>query len=109
MQNTITLSLEAEKKIKEVLENKAEKTFFYIELKSGGCAGFVCNFKFVSKIQEKDIVMEQNGIKFAISKQALAITKGSTIEFVQTLMGFYFSINVPNAEETCSCGSSFSI
>ncbi len=109
MQGAITLSPQAEKKIKDVLKNKAGEDFFYIELKSGGCAGFICNFKFLNKIQSEDIIIEQNGIKIAISKQALEIIKGATVEFVQTLMGFHFSINVPNAEETCSCGSSFSI
>ncbi len=109
MQNTIILSPEAEKRIQNVLKNKTEENFFYIDLKSGGCAGFVCNFKFVNKVKKEDIIMEQNGIKIATSPQALGIIKGATVEFVQTLMGFHFSINVPNADETCSCGSSFSI
>jgi len=56
-----------------------------------------------------DKVVEHNGLKVFIDLKSALYLAGSTIDYVEGLMGAGFKINNPNARSTCGCGESFQV
>lgn len=44
-----------------------------------------------------------------IDEVSLDLLNGSVVNFVDDLMGAYFTIENPNARSSCGCGTSFSL
>lgn len=55
-------------------------------------------------------VFEQGGAKVVVDSDSLAFVKGAQVDFSQELIRSSFQVlNNPQAQQGCSCGSSFSI
>jgi iron-sulfur cluster assembly protein len=57
--------------------------------------------------QEYDTLVEIDGVRLVIDPTSLMYVGGSTIDYVDSLMGGGFRIDNPNAVSTCGCGASF--
>ena len=57
---------------------------------------------------EDDIITDYSGVQVAVDPSSAQLLDGATLDFKDGLQGAGFSINNPNAERTCGCGSSFS-
>jgi iron-sulfur cluster insertion protein len=77
-------------------------------VQGGGCSGMEYGFTFDEEKNEDDFELplseERLVLIDATSMQYLA---GATIDFKEDLSGARFSIENPNAESSCGCGSSF--
>ena len=74
----------------------------------GGGAGFQYGFSFDESRDESDTMVEKNGIKLVVDPMSIQYVLGAEIDFQEDLQGARFVIKNPNANTTCSCGSSFS-
>lgn len=114
---TLSISVSAINRISELMieeENPNLKLRVYIT--GGGCAGFQYGFMFDETARADDIYIEAandeaQGKKVTIAVDPLSLTylDGANIDFVENIRGAHFKITNPNAQTTCSCGSSFSI
>ncbi|MEK7245013.1 MAG: iron-sulfur cluster assembly accessory protein, partial [Pseudomonadota bacterium] len=75
----------------------------------GGCSGFQYGFKLDSERAAEDRVFEQGGVKVIVDETSLDLLNGSTLDFVEDLVGSYFKMTTPQAVSTCGCGTSFSV
>ncbi|MFO7320879.1 MAG: iron-sulfur cluster insertion protein ErpA [Chloroflexota bacterium] len=73
----------------------------------GGCSGMQYGMAFEEQPREFDCVVEEDGVRLLIDPTSLMYLKGSTIDYVDSLMGGGFRIDNPNAVSTCGCGHSF--
>src|SRR5215831_17373381 len=73
----------------------------------GGCSGLQYGMSFVDQPEEFDTLIEQDGVRLVIDPTSIMYIGGSTIDFVDSLMGGGFRIDNPNAVSTCGCGHSF--
>jgi iron-sulfur cluster assembly accessory protein len=73
----------------------------------GGCSGMQYGMAFVEDPQEWDTVLESHGVRLVVDPTSAMYLEGSTIDFVDSLMGGGFRINNPQAVATCGCGHSF--
>ncbi|MCC7017677.1 MAG: iron-sulfur cluster insertion protein ErpA [Rhodospirillales bacterium] len=80
-----------------------------VTVSGGGCSGFQYAFKLDSTRAAEDRVFEQGGVTVVVDETSLDLVKGSTLDFVEDLVGSYFKMTNPNAVSTCGCGSSFSV
>ena len=87
-------------------ENNAMHLRVYVT--GGGCAGFQYGFSFDETKDESDTMVEKNGVKLVVDPMSMQYLMGSEIDFQEDLQGARFVIKNPNANTTCSCGSSFS-
>ncbi len=108
MNNKIEFTLSAQDHINKILLLENSK-FFRITVLGGGCAGFQYKFDFAQKANDDDIIYEYNKAKILIDKTSIELIKGSTIDYVNELIGSSFKISNPQASSSCGCGTSFSI
>lgn len=105
----ITLTENAVVKIKELL---AEENNPNIKLRTfvqgGGCSGFQYGFTFDEEQNEDDFVISEGGVELLVDSMSAQYLQGAKIDYKEELMGSSFSIDNPNAQTTCGCGSSFS-
>lgn len=78
-------------------------------VQGGGCSGFQYGFTFDEDQNEDDFLIEKNGAKILVDAMSMQYLEGAVIDYKEDLMGASFSIQNPNAQSTCGCGSSFSI
>lgn len=74
----------------------------------GGCSGFEYSFSFVTIVGLDDTVFEQGGAKLVVDQASLGLLSGSTLNYIDNLMGTMFVVENPNATSGCGCGNSFS-
>lgn len=105
----LTLTENAVQKIKELL---AEENNPNLKLRSfvqgGGCSGMQYGFTFDETQNEDDFVIENDGIAVLVDSMSMQYMNGASIDYKDDLMGSSFSIDNPNAQTSCGCGSSFS-
>lgn len=104
----ITITDNAINKIKDLLleENNPNiklRTF----VQGGGCSGMQYGFTFDELQNEDDFVVGSNGVEILVDSMSAQYMQGATIDYKEDLMGSSFSIDNPNAQTTCGCGSSF--
>jgi iron-sulfur cluster assembly accessory protein len=104
--STIAVTSRAAGRIKSVL---GEKVGLRVAVDGGGCSGFQYSFSLADAVESDDVVVEQEGVKVLVDPASLEIIKGSTLDFVDDLMGQSFRMENPNAKSNCGCGTSFSI
>ncbi len=80
-----------------------------VSVAGGGCSGFQYGFSLDDQRHDDDLVFQRHGVALVIDDTSLELLKGSEIDFVEDLMGSYFTIKNPQASSTCGCGSSFSV
>jgi iron-sulfur cluster insertion protein len=79
-------------------------------VQGGGCSGFSYGFAFDEVVNEDDFeVNVDSKFKVLIDAMSMQYLQGAVIDYKEELMGSSFTINNPNAQTSCGCGSSFSI
>lgn len=104
----ITLTLEAEQKIRELMQQDNETVGLRIYVRGGGCHGYQYGMAFESKIAEDDTVIEKGDLKIILDSQSAPLLQGAEVEYLDSVQGSGFSLKNPQAKTTCGCGSSFS-
>jgi iron-sulfur cluster assembly accessory protein len=73
----------------------------------GGCSGLQYGMAFESQARDMDTIIEAHGLKVYVDPVSLDYLYGSSIDYVDNLMGGGFRIENPNAVAACGCGQSF--
>jgi len=95
---------------KEILaQNKKEGFGLRIGISSGGCSGLSYKIDFEEKPEEKDKVLEFEGLKVFVDPKAYLYLQNVEVGFHSDLMSSSFTFTNPDAKATCGCGTSFSV
>jgi iron-sulfur cluster insertion protein len=109
-QGLVRLSENAARRIVALRDQEGEPTLMLrIAVEGGGCSGFTYKFSFEADKHDDDVVVERDGAAVVIDAMSLPYMAGSEIDYIDELMGAYFSIKNPNATASCGCGTSFSV
>ena len=106
----ITITEQAVAKIQDILaeeHNPAIKLRVFVQ--GGGCSGMQYGFTLDETQAEDDWDLDINGVHVLVDSMSGGYLQGATIDYKETEMGSSFSIDNPNAQTTCGCGSSFNI
>jgi len=109
MNDTVTMTSNAARRIKEILASEPDKRALRVAVNGGGCSGFQYEFALEAKRNEDDTVIEKDGATVVIDSTSLLYMGGSEIDFADDLIGQAFKVKNPNATASCGCGTSFSI
>ena len=114
MENAVTLTESAEKKLLETFQEEGKSTDTHhlrVGVASGGCSGLQYYMEIHKKEDrdETDEVTTYNGIEVVVDRQSFFYLLGSQLNFSSGLNGKGFEWSNPNANRTCGCGESFSL
>lgn len=105
----ITLTESAITKIAEVLLDEPKNSRLRMYVQGGGCAGFSYGFTIDDEQNEDDFEIPAGDTTVLVDSMSVQYLQGATVDFTEDLQGSRFSINNPQAQSTCGCGSSFSV
>lgn len=105
----ITLTDKAITELKDLMASQ-EKTdaALRVWVAGGGCSGLSYGMALDDgEPEEGDNVYTQDNVKVYVDPLSLQYMDGSTVDYVDDVLGGGFKIDNPNAVQSCGCGSSF--
>jgi iron-sulfur cluster insertion protein len=105
----IDLQESAVAKLRELIEEEGNPDLkLRIFVQGGGCSGMQYGFTFDEEQNEDDFNLEIAGVGLLVDSMSAQYLQGAKIKYTEDAMGASFSIDNPQAQTTCGCGSSFS-
>jgi iron-sulfur cluster assembly accessory protein len=95
-------------RIRTIVASDAAASALRISVNGGGCSGFQYDFSLATP-QPDDIAIAKDGATVLVDPMSLPFIAGSTLDFVDDLMGQSFRMQNPQAKSSCGCGTSFSL
>ncbi len=105
----IALTDNAASKVAELISAEGDESLaLRVAVRPGGCSGFSYEMFFDSDRADDDLVTEKAGVRVVVDPSSAQLLTGATLDYKDGLQQAGFSIDNPNAQRTCGCGSSFS-
>ena len=105
----ITLTDNAATKVSELIEAENEAGLaLRVAVRPGGCSGFSYEMFFDSEVAADDLTAQYSGVSVIVDPSSAQLLSGAVLDYKDGLQEAGFSIDNPNAQRTCGCGSSFS-
>ena len=98
----------AAQKIRALQAKHPEADGLRVSVHGGGCSGLQYDFG-MDTLHPRDHVIEHAEARVMIDPKSLIYLRGSTFDYVKTLMTEEFQIDNPNASSSCGCGVSFNV
>lgn len=107
--NQVNITDAAFSQVKDIIANDSDLAGVSLRVfvQGGGCSGMEYGFTFDTDVNDDDFTFEQNDVKVLIDSMSMTYLAGATINYIEDLQGSRFSIDNPQAQSTCGCGSSF--
>lgn len=104
----IDLQESAVSKLKELIAEEGNPDLkLRIFVQGGGCSGMQYGFTFDEEQNEDDFNLDIEGVGLLVDSMSAQYLQGAKIKYTEDAMGASFSIDNPQAQTTCGCGSSF--
>lgn len=104
----IQVTPKAVERIRQILAKEGVSGGLRLAVQGGGCSGFSYQFKIETRERPSDHVFPFDGVTVVIDPKSLVLLDGLTLDYKESLIQSGFVIDNPNAQKTCSCGTSFS-
>ncbi len=105
----VLLTASAARRVAQILSDEAPGSALRVGVDGGGCSGFQYTYDIAAGHEPDDLVLQRDGATVLIDQVSLEYLRGSSIDFVDDLMGQAFKIKNPQATASCGCGTSFAI
>jgi len=104
----VVLTDVAAAKVKSLIASEGrDDLVLRIAVQPGGCSGLRYQLELDDRSFDGDVVSEFDGVKVAIDKMSAPYLNGAQIDFTDTISQQGFTIDNPNASNSCACGDSF--
>ena len=103
---TLTETAAAKVKVLMAEEPEGEVGVLRVAVQGGSCSGLEYALGFDERALEGDVVAEQHGVQIVIDPYSAPYLDGAIIDLVTLSDEEGFSIENPNAPQSCGCGSS---
>ncbi len=105
----IHLTDRAAQRIVQIAAKNQQPPILRVAVNGGGCSGFQYDFSLSDSREADDVTIMRDGATLLVDSISLVHMAGSTVDFVDDLMGQSFRIANPLAKSSCGCGTSFSL
>ena len=78
-----------------------------IAVQPGGCPAPLYQLYFDDRVLDGDAIRDFDGVEVIVDRMSVPYLAGATIDFADTIERQGFTIDNPNAQNTCACGESF--
>ena len=104
----VVLTDVAATKVKSLLAQEGRDDLrLRIGVQPGGCSGLIYQLYFDERTLDGDAVRDFDGVEVVVVKMSVPYLEGATIDFADTIEKQGFTIDNPNAQNSCACGDSF--
>ena len=104
----ISLTPAAADAVRDLFAKRGQEGYaLRVFIQGGGCSGFQYGMALENNIREQDTVINCHDVDVVVDEVSLQYLQGSTVDFVEDVMGSGFKVENPNAVASCGCGSSF--
>lgn len=105
---TVILTDVAAEKVKSLIEQEGRDDLrLRVAVQPGGCSGLRYQLFFDERSLDGDIVSDFNGVEVVVDRMSAPYLAGATIDFADRIDAQGFTIDNPNAQNSCACGDSF--
>ena len=105
---TIVLTDVAAGKVKALIEQEGRDDLrLRVAVQPGGCSGLRYQLFFDERSLDGDIVTDFGGVEVVVDRMSSPYLAGATIDFADRIDAQGFTIDNPNAQNSCACGDSF--
>lgn len=105
----VTLTDQAAVKVKSLIDQEGRDDLaLRIAVQPGGCSGMRYQLFFDDRELDGDARVEFGGVTVVVDRMSVPYLNGATIDFADTIEQQGFTIDNPNAQNSCACGDSFS-
>ena len=95
-------------KVKALIEQEGRDDLrLRIAVQPGGCSGLRYQLFFDERSLDGDIVSDFDGVEVVVDRMSAPYLAGATIDFADRIDAQGFTIDNPNAQNSCACGNSF--
>ena len=95
-------------KVKSLIEQEGRDDLrLRIAVQPGGCSGLRYQLFFDERSLDGDIVNDFGGVEVVVDRMSAPYLAGATIDFADRIDAQGFTIDNPNAQNSCACGDSF--
>ncbi|MGC1213138.1 MAG: iron-sulfur cluster insertion protein ErpA [Micromonospora sp.] len=106
---SVVLTDVAAQKVKALIEQEGRDDLrLRVAVQPGGCSGLRYQLFFDERSLDGDIVTDYNGVEVVVDRMSAPYLAGATIDFADRIDAQGFTIDNPNAGNSCACGDSFS-
>ncbi|HLH01953.1 MAG TPA: iron-sulfur cluster assembly accessory protein [Bryobacteraceae bacterium] len=105
----ITVTDNAVKRIKQLLEKHNCEGGLRLGVQGGGCSGMSYLFRLDPKPRATDHILTFDAVNVYVDPKSFPYLDGLTLDFTESLMESAFVWHNPNAKRSCSCGKSFAV
>ena len=104
----VILSDVASGKVRTLLEQEGRTDLrLRVAVQPGGCSGLRYQLFFDERSLDGDVIADFGGVEVVTDRMSSPYLTGATIDFVDTIEKQGFTIDNPNASNSCACGDSF--
>jgi iron-sulfur cluster assembly protein len=104
----IQVTEKAVERIRQIMAKEGVRGALRVAVQGGGCSGMSYLFKLETKERAGDRVFGCGDAKVLVDPKSFVYLDGITLDYKESLIQSGFTIDNPNAQKTCSCGTSFS-
>ncbi len=105
----LTVTDAATTKVKELIAAEGYDGYgLRVQVIGGGCSGMQYRLGF-DEARDDDKIVEKDGLRVFVDLKSAMYLVGSTVDYVESLMGAGFKIENPNVSSSCGCGESFQV
>lgn len=109
MMHGVTLTDAAAVKVKSLIDAEGRDDLaLRIAVQPGGCSGMRYQLFFDDRALDGDARADFGGVTVVVDRMSVPYLAGATIDFADTIEQQGFTIDNPNASNSCACGDSFS-
>jgi iron-sulfur cluster assembly accessory protein len=95
-------------KVKSLIEQEGRDDLrLRIAVQPGGCSGLRYQLFFDERSLDGDVVNDFGGVEVVVDRMSSPYLAGATIDFADRIDAQGFTIDNPNAQNSCACGDSF--
>lgn len=104
----VKLTDAAVEKVRSLLEQEGRDDLrLRVGVQPGGCSGLIYQLFFDERTLDGDAVVDFDGVGVVVDRMSVPYLAGATIDFADSIERMGFTIDNPNAGNTCACGESF--
>jgi len=105
----VNLTDVATAKVRDLLEREGRDDLrLRVSVQPGGCSGLIYQLFFDDRLMEGDALRDFDGVELVVDRMSVPYLDGATVDYADTIEKQGFTIDNPNAGNSCACGGSFS-